>query len=217
MGGDAVAMTSSSRPERRQESLLRPAPRVFPLSIKQTEIAIINIQLDKKSKGTVLKIKMAGNSSKKRLRQEQLHLLETSFIRNPKLEGERKHELASQLGLPPKQVAIWYQNKRARCKTEAIELEYEALQLQLQNVLAHNKQLQSEVRRLTHKLTQAHHQHLLFLASNSNPSSAGSPPASTAPSWEWDYSSPGTTINCSVSENAQVLPIMEELYACLLD
>ncbi|RVX09492.1 hypothetical protein VitviT2T_017640 [Vitis vinifera] len=158
-------------------------------------------------------------TAKKRLTQDQLHLLETSFITNPKLEGESKQELASKLGLPPKQVAIWYQNKRARCKTEAIEHEYKATQLQLQNVLAHNQRLQSEVGRLTHKLNQAHH--LLFLASNPSAASA-SASASTSTSAP-SFSVPGSSsLNSpasmnSIWENAEVLPIMEELYACLLE
>ncbi|KAL6330189.1 hypothetical protein AAG906_040110 [Vitis piasezkii] len=140
-------------------------------------------------------------TAKKRLTQDQLHLLETSFITNPKLEGESKQELASKLGLPPKQVAIWYQNKRARCKTEVIEHDYKATQLQLQNVLAHNQRLQSE----------AHH--LLFLASN--PSAASASASTSAPS----FSVPGSSsLNSpasmnSIWENA----IMEELYACLLE
>lgn len=159
--------------------------------------------------------------TKKRLTQDQLHLLEMSFITNPKLEGDRKQELASKLGVPPKQVAIWYQNKRARCKIEAIELDYKAIQLQLQNVLAHNRMLQSEVSSLTNELNQAHH--LLCLASKPSAApasaSASASASTSAPSFSVlgrsSFSSPETSMNTVSWGNADILPIMEELYACL--
>ncbi|RVW79367.1 Homeobox-leucine zipper protein ATHB-52 [Vitis vinifera] len=44
---------------------------------------------------------------KKRLTQDQVRLLETSFDHGKKLEPERKLHLARELGVPPRQVAIW--------------------------------------------------------------------------------------------------------------
>ncbi|KAF5177886.1 Homeobox-leucine zipper protein hat5 [Thalictrum thalictroides] len=89
---------------------------------------------------------------KNRLSEDQLRLLEASFTHEKKLEPERKFQLAYELGLPPKQVAIWYQNKRARWKTQNIELDYRSIQLRLDSVLADRGRLQKEVMRLRMEL-----------------------------------------------------------------
>ncbi|XP_021684731.2 homeobox-leucine zipper protein ATHB-52-like [Hevea brasiliensis] len=101
--------------------------------------------------------------SKKRLARDQLQILETSFNANQKLKAELKLKLACQLGLPPRQVAIWYQNKRARHKIEAKEHQFKNIQQELGNVLAENIRLEKEVRTLKYELNQA--QEMLVLAS----------------------------------------------------
>ncbi|CAN0920252.1 Homeobox-leucine zipper protein ATHB-52 [Linum grandiflorum] len=92
---------------------------------------------------------------KKRLTQEQVRVLERSFSFNKKLVPELKSELATQLGVPPRQVAIWYQNKRARWKTQTLELDHNTLELKLQNAAAHKRRLEREVARLHHELKKA--------------------------------------------------------------
>lgn len=64
---------------------------------------------------------------KRRLSVDQVHFLEKSFEVENKLEPERKIQLAKELGLQPRQVAIWFQNRRARWKTKQLEKDYEAL------------------------------------------------------------------------------------------
>jgi homeobox-leucine zipper protein len=89
---------------------------------------------------------------KRRLNVEQVRTLEKNFELGNKLEAERKLQLARALGLQPRQVAIWFQNRRARWKTKQLEKDYDALRRQLDAVkadndalLSHNKKLQAEV------------------------------------------------------------------------
>ncbi|XP_057764425.1 homeobox-leucine zipper protein ATHB-52 [Salvia miltiorrhiza] len=92
---------------------------------------------------------------KKRLSEEQVRLLESNFNFNNKLDPEHKSRLALELGVPPRQVAIWYQNKRARNRIQGLEVDHKALQLQLDTVLADNSRLKEEVQRLRLELTRA--------------------------------------------------------------
>ncbi|XP_010463203.1 PREDICTED: homeobox-leucine zipper protein ATHB-5 [Camelina sativa] len=64
---------------------------------------------------------------KRRLSVEQVKALEKNFEIDNKLEPERKVKLAQELGLQPRQVAIWFQNRRARWKTKQLERDYGVL------------------------------------------------------------------------------------------
>ncbi|KAK8622699.1 hypothetical protein V6N13_117604 [Hibiscus sabdariffa] len=151
--------------------------------------------------------------NKKRLTQEQVRLLERSFSADKKLEPELKLHLANQLGVPPRQVAIWYQNKRARWKTQSLELDHSTLQVKLENALSEKRRLEKDVKYLQEELRKAqemmfamnnqrdyqqqqHHQPLNFVSCNSTGSS------------EEGGSS-------SFHEDHEVLKI-DELYACLI-
>jgi cell division protein FtsB len=66
---------------------------------------------------------------KRRFTEEQIRSLESTFhARQAKLEPREKAELARELGLQPRQVAIWFQNKRARWRTKQLEHDFAALQ-----------------------------------------------------------------------------------------
>ncbi|MED6175629.1 hypothetical protein PIB30_080209 [Stylosanthes scabra] len=64
---------------------------------------------------------------KRRLSVEQVKALEKNFEVQNKLEPERKVKLAQQIGLQPRQVAVWFQNRRARWKTKQLERDYGVL------------------------------------------------------------------------------------------
>nr|WGS99083.1 HD-Zip18 protein [Salvia miltiorrhiza] len=85
---------------------------------------------------------------KRRLNMEQVKTLEKNFELGNKLEPERKMQLARALGLQPRQIAIWFQNRRARWKTKQLEKDYEILKRQFEAVKAENDALHSH----NHKL-----------------------------------------------------------------
>ncbi|GAA0158988.1 homeodomain transcription factor [Lithospermum erythrorhizon] len=95
---------------------------------------------------------------KRRLNMEQVRTLEKNFELGNKLEPERKMQLARALGLQPRQVAIWFQNRRARWKTKQLEKDYEILKRQFDamktendSLEAHNQKLQAEIMALKNR------------------------------------------------------------------
>lgn len=96
---------------------------------------------------------------KRRLTTEQVRFLERSFETENKLEPERKSQLAKDLGLQPRQVAIWFQNRRARWKTKQLEKDFGILQAKFDNLkaeydilLQESDKLKAEVLWLSDKL-----------------------------------------------------------------
>lgn len=85
---------------------------------------------------------------KKRLNLEQVKALEKSFELGNKLEPERKMQLARALGLQPRQIAIWFQNRRARWKTKQLEKDYDILKRQFEVLKADNDALKSQNNKL---------------------------------------------------------------------
>ena len=83
-----------------------------------------------------------ASEKKRRLNMEQVRTLEKSFELGNKLEPERKMQLARALGLQPRQIAIWFQNRRARWKTKQLEKDYEILKRQFEVIKADNDALQ---------------------------------------------------------------------------
>ncbi|KAF8040540.1 hypothetical protein BT93_B2693 [Corymbia citriodora subsp. variegata] len=81
---------------------------------------------------------------KRRLSANQVHFLEKHFEVENKLEPERKIQLAKDLGLQPRQVAIWFQNRRARYKTKQLEKEYDSLKARYENLKADHDKLSKE-------------------------------------------------------------------------
>ncbi|XP_059638043.1 homeobox-leucine zipper protein ATHB-6-like [Cornus florida] len=104
-----------------------------------------------------LEEKIAGK--KRRLSSVQVKALEKIFEVDNKLEPERKAKLAAELGLQPRQVAIWFQNRRARWKTKLLEKDYsflksnyEALRLKYTKLQQEKEALISELREMKVKL-----------------------------------------------------------------
>ncbi|KAK3025364.1 hypothetical protein RJ639_044904 [Escallonia herrerae] len=94
----------------------------------------------------------AGGEKKRRLNMEQVKTLEKNFELGNKLEPERKMHLARALGLQPRQIAIWFQNRRARWKTKQLEKDYEVLKRQFDALKAEKDSLQSQNHKLHSEL-----------------------------------------------------------------
>ena len=84
-------------------------------------------------------------SKKRRLNAEQARFLELSFRKERKLETPRKVQLAAELGLDAKQVAVWFQNRRARHKSKLMEEEFSKLRAAHDAVVLQNCHLETEV------------------------------------------------------------------------
>ncbi|KAL8225652.1 hypothetical protein R6Q57_018209 [Mikania cordata] len=96
---------------------------------------------------------------KRRLTADQVRFLENSFDSDNKLEPERKIQLAKELGLQPRQVAIWFQNRRARWKNKQLEKDYDDLQesynklkANYENLVKEKEKLKSQVEELSDKM-----------------------------------------------------------------
>ncbi|KAG5083896.1 hypothetical protein JHK82_054061 [Glycine max] len=87
-----------------------------------------------------------GNKEKKkRLTNNQIELLERSFQEEIKLDPERKMKLSRELGLQPRQIAVWFQNRRTRWKAKQLEHLYDMLKHQYDVVSNEKQKLQEEL------------------------------------------------------------------------
>ncbi|KAK7252895.1 hypothetical protein RIF29_37156 [Crotalaria pallida] len=92
---------------------------------------------------------------KRKLSEEQVNMLEQSFGNEHKLESERKDKLAMELGLDPRQVAVWFQNRRARWKNKKLEEEYCNLKKAHDATMLEKCRLETEVLKLKEQLSEA--------------------------------------------------------------
>ncbi|KAJ6812973.1 homeobox-leucine zipper protein HOX14-like [Iris pallida] len=96
-----------------------------------------------------------GEGRKRRLSDAQVKFLEMNFGEERKLESGRKVHLAAEVGLDPKQVAVWFQNRRARWKNKQLEEEYLKLKNQQDASLLDKCHLQVQVLKLKQQLSEA--------------------------------------------------------------
>lgn len=93
-----------------------------------------------------------NKEKKKRLTNNQIELLERSFQEEIKLDPERKMKLSRELGLQPRQIAVWFQNRRTRWKTKQLEHLYDVLKHQYDVVSNEKQKLQEEVPSYTSRM-----------------------------------------------------------------
>ncbi|KHN11572.1 Homeobox-leucine zipper protein HAT3 [Glycine soja] len=85
---------------------------------------------------------------KLRLTKEQSMVLEETFKEHSTLNPKRKQALAEELNLKPRQVEVWFQNRRARTKLKQTEVDCEYLKRCYENLTEENRRLHKEVQEL---------------------------------------------------------------------
>ncbi|XP_030455065.1 homeobox-leucine zipper protein HAT22-like [Syzygium oleosum] len=85
---------------------------------------------------------------KLRLSKAQSFVLEESFKAHTTLNTKQKHDLANQLNLRPRQVEVWFQNRRARTKLKQTEVECEMLKKCCETLREENRRLRKELQEL---------------------------------------------------------------------
>ncbi|XP_038875532.1 homeobox-leucine zipper protein ATHB-17-like isoform X2 [Benincasa hispida] len=91
-----------------------------------------------------------GTQPRKKLRlsKDQSRLLEASFRLNHTLNPKQKEALAMELKLKPRQVEVWFQNRRARSKLKQTEIECEYLKRWFRSLTEQNRWLRRELEEL---------------------------------------------------------------------
>lgn len=90
----------------------------------------------------------AAGRKKLRLTKEQGVVLEETFKEHNTLTPKQKLALAKQLNLRPRQVEVWFQNRRARTKLKQTEVDCEYLRRCCENLTEENRRLTKEVNEL---------------------------------------------------------------------
>ncbi|RAL39798.1 hypothetical protein DM860_012999 [Cuscuta australis] len=97
-----------------------------------------------KNRSSKRRRKKKSKKSGKRFSNEQVRSLESIFRLETKLETKKKVQVATDLGLQPRQVAIWFQNKRARWKSKQMEHEFRVLKSEFDSLNAQFDKLKRE-------------------------------------------------------------------------
>ncbi|KAF7106429.1 hypothetical protein CFC21_107159 [Triticum aestivum] len=89
-----------------------------------------------------------GDRKKLRLSKDQAAVLEECFKMHSTLNPKQKTALANRLGLRPRQVEVWFQNRRARTKLKQTEVDCEHMKRWCEHLAEQNCRLEKEVAEL---------------------------------------------------------------------
>ena len=120
---------------------------------EEAELDDVNDDDDELAGGRSARSPCGLGEKKRRLAADQVRALERCFETDNKLDPDRKSRIARDLGLQPRQVAVWFQNRRARWKTKQLERDFDrlkasfdALRADHDLLLQDNHRLRSQVR-----------------------------------------------------------------------
>lgn len=106
--------------------------------------------------------KKKSNKNKRRFSDEQIRSLESMFESESRLEPGKKLQVAKDLGLQPRQVAIWFQNKRARRKSKQLERDHTILQSNYDHLASKYEGLKKEKQALAFQVLHIHNQYIKY-------------------------------------------------------
>jgi hypothetical protein len=153
------------RPDHHQHQFFMPAPAPTPVQVPQPQQQQQQICVPMMDEPSSFLAGMGGGGGgpssssargerKRRFTEEQIRSLESMFhAHHAKLEPREKAELARELGLQPRQVAIWFQNKRARWRSKQLEHDYAVLRAKFDDLHARVESLKQDKLALTTQVT----------------------------------------------------------------
>ncbi|CAN6482176.1 unnamed protein product [Victoria cruziana] len=133
-----------------KESSLLSSPRSSLTCVKREREAVSSEDLETERVSSRVSDEDEEGSGRKKLRltKEQSALLEESFKKHSTLNPKEKQALAKQLNLRPRQVEVWFQNRRARTKLKQTEVDCELLKRCCETLTDENRRLQKELQEL---------------------------------------------------------------------
>ncbi|KAK8717406.1 hypothetical protein V6N13_044676 [Hibiscus sabdariffa] len=116
---------------------------------RERELSSEEVEVEKNSSRVSDEDEDGVNARKKlRLTKEQSAFLEESFKQHSTLNPKQKQALSKQLNLTPRQVEVWFQNRRARTKLKQTEVDCEFLKKCCETLTDENRRLQKELQEL---------------------------------------------------------------------
>ncbi|XP_057981308.1 homeobox-leucine zipper protein HAT14-like [Malania oleifera] len=110
---------------------------------------VLNVEEEKYYTKSRNSTNISGSARKKlRLTKDQTTLLEHSFKLHTTLNSMDKQILADHLNLRPRQVEVWFQNRRARIKLKQTEADCELLKKWHESLNDENQRLKKELQEL---------------------------------------------------------------------
>ncbi|KAE8659192.1 Homeobox-leucine zipper protein HOX19 [Hibiscus syriacus] len=117
---------------------------------RERDLSGEEVELERVSSGVSDEDEEGSPRKKLRLSKEQSAILEDSFKGHNTLDLKQKQALAEQLNLRPRQVEVWFQNRRARTKLKQTEVDYELLKKRCETLTEENERLQRNCKSSNH-------------------------------------------------------------------